>query len=84
MEDALFFNITPLFRHPGKRMGKNQRRPKLHWNVDRYFTKAHMSSRWAARRNVSFHRTLTSYINTIIKAGFQLEAVEEPRPSKRC
>lgn len=28
------------------------------------------------------HRTLTSYNNTIIKTGFQLEAVEEPRPSK--
>jgi len=29
-----------------------------------------------------FHRTLTSYINMLIKTGFILECIVEPKPSK--
>lgn len=28
-----------------------------------------------------FHRTLTSYVNTIVKTGFRIEALVEPKPS---
>lgn len=31
---------------------------------------------------VYFHRTLTTYINTLIQTGFTLECMVEPVPSK--
>jgi SAM-dependent methyltransferase len=35
------------------------------------------------RRAGNHHRTLTTYLNALVRAGFRLDAVDEPRPSPR-
>ena len=55
---------------------------KRYWKIDHYFreTPSELQLGWQ-RSTVYFHRTLTSYIRTIIAAGFIIEDLFEPVPS---
>lgn len=52
----------------------------LHWPVDRYFMEGERTAHFLGCDVVKYHRTLTSYVNTVLRAGFRLEALVEPRP----
>ncbi|WP_182069501.1 class I SAM-dependent methyltransferase [Bacillus haynesii] len=79
----IFSILHPCFVTPESGWERTKDGQKLHWNVDRYFYEgAYEQPLDGEEKMFLFHRTLTSYINTIIKTGFQLEAIEEPRPSK--
>jgi ubiquinone/menaquinone biosynthesis C-methylase UbiE len=64
----IFSILHPCFVTPECGWEKTESGEKLHWNVDKYFYEG-------------AYRTLTSYINTLIKTGFVLESIVEPKPS---
>jgi SAM-dependent methyltransferase len=53
---------------------------KLHWPVDGYRDEGERRSSWLAPDVVKYHRTLSTLLNGLIAAGFDLRRVEEPGP----
>ena len=77
--------IHPCFGTPGGRWVKDDTGKKLYWKVDQYFNEIPYEQPYppGAKNGVLlFHRTLTSYFNTIKNAGFTIEELNEPKPSE--
>jgi SAM-dependent methyltransferase len=53
---------------------------RLHWPVDRYFTEGIRQSSFLGEEVTKYHKTLTTYLNSLIKAGFEINGVVEPKP----
>jgi SAM-dependent methyltransferase len=53
---------------------------RLHWPVDDYFRQGARHTQWLAEDVVKYHRTITTYINTLIDAGFRILNVSEAEP----
>lgn len=81
---SLIFSILhPCFVTPESGWEKTKDGKKLHWNVDQYFFEGVYEQRLGEKEKMLFfHRTLSSYVNTLIKTGFILESLVEPKPSK--
>ncbi|MGJ7910088.1 class I SAM-dependent methyltransferase [Neobacillus sp. LXY-1] len=78
----IFSILHPCFVTPECGWEKKETGEKLHWNVDRYFYEGvYEQGLGDKEKMLFFHRTLTSYINTLIKTGFILESMVEPKPS---
>ena len=56
--------------------------PKRHWPVDDYKKETMRVSRWFVDGVIKYHRTLETYINELIDAGFSIERLLEPGPTK--
>ncbi|EAF2243841.1 class I SAM-dependent methyltransferase [Listeria monocytogenes] len=54
---------------------------KLHWPVDRYFNESMRTSHFLGEDVQKYHRTVTTYIQTLLKNGFQINSVIEPEPA---
>ncbi|MFC4322601.1 class I SAM-dependent methyltransferase [Litchfieldia salsa] len=80
----IFSILHPCFITPESGWERTENGEKLHWNVDKYFYEGvyEQSGLGDKEKMLLFHRTLTSYINTLIKTGFVLESIVEPKPSK--
>ena len=52
------------------------------WPIDRYLDEGPRTTDWLAKGVVKQHRTVASYINMLLKAGFSLNRVEEWSPSE--
>lgn len=52
----------------------------LHWPVDRYFTEGKRNAVFLGEDVVKYHKTLTTYVNGLIKAGFEITGLIEPEP----
>ena len=55
---------------------------RVHWPVDGYFSEGRREAVFLGERVVKYHRTLTTYFNTLIKAGFFITGLVEPQPAK--
>lgn len=53
---------------------------RLHWPVDHYQQEGLRHARWMADDVVKYHRTVASYVNALIDAGFQITRLLEPEP----
>lgn len=53
----------------------------LHWPVDRYFSEGRRHADFLGEEVVKYHKTMTTYINTLLKTGFALKELTEPMPS---
>ncbi|WP_260288580.1 class I SAM-dependent methyltransferase [Peribacillus aracenensis] len=53
----------------------------LHWPVDNYQFEGVRETTFLAENVVKYHRTISTYINDLIGAGFSIRAVKEPMPS---
>lgn len=53
----------------------------LHWPVDRYFEEGGRTAVFLGERVEKYHKTLTTYLKTLLKAGFILTDIEEPQPT---
>lgn len=53
---------------------------RLHWPLDNYQREGKRHVQWFVDDVTKFHRTLETYVNTLITAGFRLEHLGEPRP----
>jgi len=57
---------------------------RLHWPVDDYQQEGIRHSQWLADDVIKYHRTVESYVNTVITAGFRLDRLAEPAPSPQA
>jgi ubiquinone/menaquinone biosynthesis C-methylase UbiE len=71
----------------GERTQESGRRKGLHFVVDNYFEEKEYLIQWKTRAGTPFpsefsffHRTISTYIAALSLVGFQLVALEEPRP----
>ena len=55
----------------------------LHWPVDRYFDEGARTAHFLGCDVTKYHRTLTSDVGALLKAGFVLADLVEPRPDPR-
>lgn len=53
---------------------------RLHWPVDTYFKEGLRKAIFLDEEVTKYHKTLTTYINELIKAGFEIVEVVEPQP----
>lgn len=51
----------------------------LHWPVDRYFYEGIRKSIFLGEEVMKYHKTLTTYVNSLIKSGFELTELVEPK-----
>lgn len=51
--------------------------------MDHYFTEGKRQANFLGSQVTKYHRTLTTYLNTLLTVGFTLEAVVEPQPEPR-
>lgn len=55
----------------------------LHFPVDNYFYEGKRVANFLGEDVVKYHKTLTTYINDLLRNGFDLKEVVEPQPSQQ-
>lgn len=55
---------------------------KICWPVDRYFIEGKRNTTFLGENVIKYHRTLASYLNILLKAGFKIKEVIEPQPGE--
>jgi hypothetical protein len=63
---------------------KDETGKKLYWKVDQYFNEGPLEQAIPydqEEKLLYFHRTLGSYVQTIVEAGLLLDGMIEPKPS---
>ena len=53
----------------------------LHWPVDDYFREGRRQTSWLAEDVTKYHRTVATYVGTLLDAGFRIAQLVEPVPS---
>lgn len=53
-----------------------------HWPVDRYFFEGRREAVFLGEPVVKYHKTLTTYLNTLLETGFSLTGIVEPQPAE--
>lgn len=80
----IFSILHPCFQTPQSGWVKDETGKKLYWKVDQYFNEGPLEQDMPydqEEKFLYFHRTLSSYVQTIIEAGLLLEGMIEPKPS---
>ncbi|WDZ57672.1 class I SAM-dependent methyltransferase [Paenibacillus polymyxa] len=80
----IFSILHPCFQTPDSGWVKDEAGKKLHWKVNRYFSEGALEQDMPydqEEKFLYFHRTLSSYVQTIIETGLLLEGMVEPKPS---
>ncbi len=54
----------------------------LHFPVDNYFLEGKRNTNFLGEEVLKYHKTLTTYLNGLIKGGFELTGIVEPQPSE--
>ena len=54
-----------------------------HFPIDNYFYEGKRETSFLGEKVLKYHRTLTTYINTLIENGFVIENIIEPTPNKK-
>ncbi|MGA7130648.1 MAG: class I SAM-dependent methyltransferase [Chthoniobacterales bacterium] len=54
---------------------------QLHWPVDNYQEEGRRQTNWLTENVIKYHRTIATYVNTVINSGFLLKRLEEPKPA---
>lgn len=54
----------------------------LHFPVDNYFYEGKREANFLGEKVIKYHKTLTTYLNTLIQNGFEITGVAEPQPSE--
>lgn len=50
------------------------------WPIDNYQNEEIRHTKFLGEEVIKYHRTVTTYINTLIKNGFRIEQISEPKP----
>ena len=56
---------------------------RLHWPVDRYFYEGKRDTVFLGEGVIKYHKTLTTYINGLLKCGFNIKELIEPEPDNK-
>jgi ubiquinone/menaquinone biosynthesis C-methylase UbiE len=54
---------------------------RLHWPLDQYQEEGPRQTQWLADDVVKYHRTIATYVNTLIHSGFRISQLSEPQPA---
>lgn len=54
---------------------------RLHWPVDHYQEEGRRQARFLEDEVVKYHRTIATYVNTLLDANFTLRRLAEPQPT---
>ncbi len=54
----------------------------LHFPVDNYFYEGKRKANFLGEKVVKYHKTLTTYLNALIKVGFEITGIVEPQPDE--
>ncbi|MCH4171149.1 MAG: class I SAM-dependent methyltransferase [Lactobacillus sp.] len=73
----------PIFTAQGQEQWvRNAAGEILYWPVDRYFDESLRETNFLNHQVAKYHRTVTTYVNTLLQQGLRLTAVVEPTPTK--
>lgn len=80
---AFVFSVEhPIFTAEGSQeWTRNEAGEIVHWPVDRYFSEGRREATFLGERVVKYHKTLTTYLNSLLRAGFDITEIREPEPS---
>ncbi|QIQ22051.1 class I SAM-dependent methyltransferase [Zophobihabitans entericus] len=53
-----------------------------HWPVDGYFTEGVHHTQFLGEEVIKYHKTLTTYLNTLLQMGFEITGIVEPQPNE--
>jgi len=82
--DFIFSVEHPVFTAYGSQdWYYNEEGKRLHWPVDNYYKEGIRKANFLGEDVLKYHKTLTTYINGILKSGFRLTELIEPEPDKR-
>jgi SAM-dependent methyltransferase len=72
----------PVFTAQGKQDWHcDEKGNRLHWPVDRYFDEGERNAVFLGEEIIKYHKTLTTYIKSLIAAGFEITGFTEPKPA---
>src|SRR5215472_15582216 len=60
----------------------DQRGERLHWPVDHYQDEGSRQARFLKHDVVKYHRTVSTYVNTLLDADFIITRLSEPQPTQ--
>lgn len=81
--DFVFSVEHPIFTAQGKQdWYYDENKNIMHWPVDNYFTEDIRKSIFLGEEVKKYHKTMTTYINTLIQIGFEITGVVEPMPDE--
>lgn len=55
---------------------------RLHWPIDHYQNEGLRQARFLDTDVVKYHRTIATYMNTLIDSGFTITRLSEPQPTQ--
>ena len=55
-----------------------------HWPIDRYRDEGERRTKWFVDGVIKYHRTVETYVNALLDAGFSLARLEEPEAESRA
>lgn len=58
----------------------NEKGEILHFPVDNYYYEGRREAIFLGEKVIKYHRTLTTYLDTLLRAGFELRRMVEPQP----
>lgn len=81
--DFVFSVEHPIFTAQGKQNWHYDENGNIiHWPVDNYFTEDIRKSIFLGEEVVKYHKTMTTYMNTLIQSGFEVTGIVEPMPEE--
>lgn len=60
----------------------NEKGEILHFPVDNYYYEGKRTTVFLGEKVTKYHRTLTTYLNTLLSNGFIINQIVEPQPPK--
>lgn len=78
---AVFSVEHPIFTAPANPGWSVDAAGHATWPVDRYLDEGPRSTDWLARGVIKQHRTIGTYVNLLIRAGFAISHLDEWGPS---
>ncbi|GCB36449.1 class I SAM-dependent methyltransferase [Bacteroides faecalis] len=58
----------------------DQEGTRIHWPVDHYFSEGKRKATFLGEEVIKYHKTLTTYINSLLQTGFEICELIEPQP----
>ncbi len=79
---AFVFSVEhPVFTAmPGQDWHRDAAGMALHWPVDDYQMEGERKAHWLGADVVKYHRTLETFVGTLLDIGFRITALSEPKP----
>lgn len=79
--DFVFSVEHPIFTAQGtQEWVRDEQGTILHFPVDRYFEEGRRETSFLGERVIKYHKTLTTYLMTLLRQGFEITGVVEPQP----